>query len=70
MMWPYRRLHQSEEKFKVHGSIQSSSFLVAAGYRVKVMDFNFKKLHIKNTLKITTFVEINICAITVYATLK
>ncbi|XP_051975891.1 mixed lineage kinase domain-like protein [Xyrauchen texanus] len=33
------RLHQSEEKFKVHGSIKSSSFLVAAGYRVKLGGF-------------------------------
>lgn len=37
------RLHQSEEKFKVHGSIQSSSFLVAAGYRVKLGGFELAK---------------------------
>ncbi|KAJ8407923.1 hypothetical protein AAFF_G00269670 [Aldrovandia affinis] len=30
------RLHQSEEKFKVHGCINSSKFLVDAGYRVKL----------------------------------
>lgn len=33
----HRRLHQSEEKFKVHGCITSSKFLVSAGYRVKVL---------------------------------
>ncbi|XP_016103042.1 mixed lineage kinase domain-like protein isoform X1 [Sinocyclocheilus grahami] len=37
------RLHQSEEKFKVHGSIRSSSFLVAAGYRVKLGGFELAK---------------------------
>nr|XP_055048703.1 mixed lineage kinase domain-like protein [Misgurnus anguillicaudatus] len=37
------RLHQSEEKSKVHGSIQSSSFLVAAGYRVKLGGFELAK---------------------------
>ncbi|XP_056138220.1 mixed lineage kinase domain-like protein [Lampris incognitus] len=30
------RLHQTEEKFKLHGSINSSKFLVAEGYRVKL----------------------------------
>ncbi|KAM3870206.1 mixed lineage kinase domain-like protein [Diretmus argenteus] len=30
------RLHQTEEKSKVHGSLNSSRFLVAAGYRVKL----------------------------------
>uniref|UniRef100_A0A673X6Q0 Mixed lineage kinase domain like pseudokinase n=1 Tax=Salmo trutta TaxID=8032 RepID=A0A673X6Q0_SALTR len=33
------RLHQSEEKFKVHGCINSSKFLVDAGYRVKLAGF-------------------------------
>ncbi|XP_036808320.1 mixed lineage kinase domain-like protein [Oncorhynchus mykiss] len=33
------RLHQSENKFKVHGCINSSRFLVDAGYRVKLADF-------------------------------
>uniref|UniRef100_A0A8C8IYR4 Protein kinase domain-containing protein n=1 Tax=Oncorhynchus tshawytscha TaxID=74940 RepID=A0A8C8IYR4_ONCTS len=33
------RLHQSEEKFKVHGCINSSRFLVDAGYRVKLAYF-------------------------------
>ncbi|XP_043084145.1 mixed lineage kinase domain-like protein [Puntigrus tetrazona] len=37
------RLHQSEEKFKVHGSVRSSSFLVAAGYRVKLGGFELAK---------------------------
>ncbi|XP_067235880.1 mixed lineage kinase domain-like protein isoform X3 [Chanodichthys erythropterus] len=37
------RLHQSEEKFKVHGSIRSSSFLVAAGYRVKLGGFELAR---------------------------
>uniref|UniRef100_A0A8C1YC21 Protein kinase domain-containing protein n=1 Tax=Cyprinus carpio TaxID=7962 RepID=A0A8C1YC21_CYPCA len=37
------RLHQSEEKFKVHGSIRSCSFLVAAGYRVKLGGFELAK---------------------------
>ncbi|XP_066570220.1 mixed lineage kinase domain-like protein [Amia ocellicauda] len=30
------RLHQSEEKFKVHGCISSGKFLVDSGYRVKL----------------------------------
>ncbi|XP_073688356.1 mixed lineage kinase domain-like protein [Garra rufa] len=37
------RLHQSEEKFKVHGSIKSCSFLVATGYRVKLGGFELAK---------------------------
>ncbi|XP_067292400.1 mixed lineage kinase domain-like protein [Pseudorasbora parva] len=37
------RLHQSEEKFKVHGSIRSCSFLVAAGYRVKLGGFELAR---------------------------
>ncbi|CAM4735230.1 unnamed protein product [Leuciscus chuanchicus] len=37
------RLHQSEEKFKVHGSISSCSFLVAAGYRVKLGGFELAR---------------------------
>ncbi|XP_041966903.1 mixed lineage kinase domain-like protein isoform X2 [Alosa sapidissima] len=37
------RLHQSEEKFKVHGCINSNKFLVAAGYRVKLGGFELAK---------------------------
>ncbi|XP_066505784.1 mixed lineage kinase domain-like protein [Hoplias malabaricus] len=37
------RLHQSEEKFKVHGCITSFKFLVAAGYRVKLGGFELAK---------------------------
>ncbi|XP_076877588.1 mixed lineage kinase domain-like protein [Brachyhypopomus gauderio] len=37
------RLHQSEEKFKVHGCITSSKFLVAAGYRVKLGGFELSQ---------------------------
>ncbi|KAG9342006.1 hypothetical protein JZ751_018324 [Albula glossodonta] len=37
------RLHQSEEKFKVHGCIKSSKFLVDAGYRVKLGCFELAK---------------------------
>lgn len=37
------RLHQSEEKFKVHGCITSSKFLVAIGYRVKLAGFELAK---------------------------
>ncbi|XP_072519651.1 mixed lineage kinase domain-like protein [Salminus brasiliensis] len=37
------RLHQSEENFKVHGCINSSKFLVAAGYRVKLAGFELAK---------------------------
>ncbi|KAM6972960.1 mixed lineage kinase domain-like protein [Aplochiton taeniatus] len=37
------RLHQSEEKFKVHGCINSSKFLVAVGYRVKLAGFELAK---------------------------
>ncbi|XP_030622456.1 mixed lineage kinase domain-like protein [Chanos chanos] len=37
------RLHQSEQKFKVHGCINSSKFLVAAGYRVKLGGFELAK---------------------------
>ena len=36
MLLSHCRLHQSEEKFKVHGCINSGKFLVAVGYRVKV----------------------------------
>ncbi|KAF3855360.1 hypothetical protein F7725_023415 [Dissostichus mawsoni] len=35
------RLHQSEEKCKVHGCINSSKFLVADGYTVKLGGFEF-----------------------------
>ncbi|XP_063052326.1 mixed lineage kinase domain-like protein [Engraulis encrasicolus] len=37
------RLHQSEEKFKVHGCINSSKFLVGVGYRVKLGGFELAK---------------------------
>ncbi|KAI9547375.1 hypothetical protein NQZ68_016924 [Dissostichus eleginoides] len=37
------RLHQSEDKFKVHGCINSSNFLVADGYRVKLGGFEFSQ---------------------------
>ncbi|KAL2093050.1 hypothetical protein ACEWY4_010362 [Coilia grayii] len=37
------RLHQSEEKFKVHGCINSNKFLVAEGYRVKLGGFELAK---------------------------
>ncbi|KAL0968107.1 hypothetical protein UPYG_G00262500 [Umbra pygmaea] len=37
------RLHQSEEKFKVHGCITSNKFLVAAGYKVKLGGFELAK---------------------------
>lgn len=37
------RLHQSEQKFKVHGCINSSKFLVDAGYRVKLGGFELAK---------------------------
>ncbi|XP_062316959.1 mixed lineage kinase domain-like protein isoform X2 [Osmerus eperlanus] len=37
------RLHQSEEKFKVHGCISSSKFLVASGYIVKLGGFELAK---------------------------
>ncbi|KAM9470111.1 mixed lineage kinase domain-like protein [Clarias gariepinus] len=40
------RLHQSEEKFKVHGCITSCKFLVAAGYRVKLGGFELAKTEI------------------------
>ncbi|XP_039619540.1 mixed lineage kinase domain-like protein [Polypterus senegalus] len=33
------RLHQTEEKFKVHGCITSSNFLVDTGYRIKLGGF-------------------------------
>uniref|UniRef100_A0A8C4RYV8 Protein kinase domain-containing protein n=1 Tax=Erpetoichthys calabaricus TaxID=27687 RepID=A0A8C4RYV8_ERPCA len=33
------RLHQTEEKFKVHGCITSSKFLVDSGYRIKLGGF-------------------------------
>lgn len=31
------RLHQTEEKSKVHGCLKSNKFLVAEGYTVKVL---------------------------------
>ncbi|KAM9854558.1 mixed lineage kinase domain-like protein isoform 1-T2 [Aulostomus maculatus] len=37
------RLHQTEEKSKVHGCINSSKFLVAEGYRVKLGGFELAK---------------------------
>lgn len=37
------RLHQTEEKYKVHGCINSSKFLVAEGYRVKLGGFELAK---------------------------
>ncbi|XP_062856087.1 mixed lineage kinase domain-like protein isoform X2 [Trichomycterus rosablanca] len=37
------RLHQSEQKFKVHGCLSSSKFLVAAGYTVKLGGFELAK---------------------------
>ncbi|XP_044211856.1 mixed lineage kinase domain-like protein [Thunnus albacares] len=37
------RLHQTEEKSKVHGCIKSSRFLVAEGYRVKLAGFELAK---------------------------
>ncbi|KAK3536067.1 hypothetical protein QTP70_026468, partial [Hemibagrus guttatus] len=37
------RLHQSEEKCKVHGCLTSSKFLVAAGYRIKLGGFELAK---------------------------
>ncbi|XP_026167124.1 mixed lineage kinase domain-like protein [Mastacembelus armatus] len=37
------RLHQTEEKSKVHGSITSSKFLVDEGYRVKLGGFELAK---------------------------
>ncbi|XP_040895169.1 mixed lineage kinase domain-like protein [Toxotes jaculatrix] len=37
------RLHQTEEKCKVHGCINSSKFLVAEGYRVKLGGFELAK---------------------------
>ncbi|KAK2842820.1 hypothetical protein Q5P01_013020 [Channa striata] len=37
------RLHQTEEKTKVHGCIDSSKFLVAAGFRVKLGGFELAK---------------------------
>ncbi|XP_064168098.1 mixed lineage kinase domain-like protein [Anguilla rostrata] len=37
------RLHQSEEKFKVHGCISSGKFLVDDGYRVKLGCFELAK---------------------------
>ncbi|XP_023701338.1 mixed lineage kinase domain-like protein isoform X2 [Paramormyrops kingsleyae] len=37
------RLHQSEAKFKVHGCVSSSKFLVDAGYRVKLGGFELAK---------------------------
>ncbi|XP_010766222.1 mixed lineage kinase domain-like protein, partial [Notothenia coriiceps] len=37
------RLHQSEEKGKVHGCINSSNFLVDDGYRVKLGGFEFSQ---------------------------
>ncbi|XP_034033228.1 mixed lineage kinase domain-like protein isoform X2 [Thalassophryne amazonica] len=37
------RLHQTEEKSKVHGCINSNKFLVAQGYRVKLGGFELAK---------------------------
>ncbi|XP_034443289.1 mixed lineage kinase domain-like protein [Hippoglossus hippoglossus] len=37
------RLHQTEEKSKVHGCINSNKFLVAEGYRVKLGGFELAK---------------------------
>ncbi|CAN9499024.1 unnamed protein product [Ophioblennius macclurei] len=37
------RLHQTEEKSKVHGCLNSSKFLVADGYRVKLGGFELAK---------------------------
>ncbi|XP_069018883.1 mixed lineage kinase domain-like protein [Embiotoca jacksoni] len=37
------RLHQTEEKSKVHGCINSSKFLVAEGYRVMLAGFELAK---------------------------
>ncbi|XP_034734901.1 mixed lineage kinase domain-like protein [Etheostoma cragini] len=37
------RLHQSEEQFKVHGSINSSKFLVSEGFVVKLGGFELAK---------------------------
>ncbi|XP_041077011.1 mixed lineage kinase domain-like protein [Polyodon spathula] len=37
------RLHQSEEKFKVHGCINSNKFLVDSGFRVKLGGFELAK---------------------------
>ncbi|XP_069384020.1 mixed lineage kinase domain-like protein [Paralichthys olivaceus] len=37
------RLHQTEEKSKVHGCINSSKFLVAEGYRVKLGGFELAR---------------------------
>ncbi|XP_033982799.1 mixed lineage kinase domain-like protein [Trematomus bernacchii] len=37
------RLHQSEDKSKVHGCINSSNFLVADGYTVKLGGFEFSQ---------------------------
>ncbi|XP_028814478.1 mixed lineage kinase domain-like protein [Denticeps clupeoides] len=37
------RLHQSEPKFKFHGCIRSSKFLVAVGYTVKLGGFELAK---------------------------
>ncbi|XP_048885983.1 mixed lineage kinase domain-like protein [Brienomyrus brachyistius] len=47
------RLHQSETKFKVHGSICSSKFLVDAGYTVKLGGFELAKTEtsLKNNKK-------------------
>ncbi|RVE65524.1 hypothetical protein OJAV_G00117360 [Oryzias javanicus] len=37
------RLHQTEENFKVHGSISSSKFLVDEAYRIKLGGFELSK---------------------------
>ncbi|XP_028288043.1 mixed lineage kinase domain-like protein [Parambassis ranga] len=46
------RLHQTEEKSKVHGCINSSKFLVAEGYRVKLGGFELSKT--ESSLRRTT----------------
>ncbi|XP_052399548.1 mixed lineage kinase domain-like protein [Carassius gibelio] len=56
------RLHQSEEKFKVHGSIRSCIFLVAAGYRVKLGGFELAKTETslqKNKSKMNSVLHYN-----------
>ncbi|XP_072242623.1 mixed lineage kinase domain-like protein [Leuresthes tenuis] len=47
------RLHQTEEKGKVHGNINSSKFLVTEDYRVKLGGFELTKT--ETSLRNTTF---------------